>query len=227
MVKAIIKPGKLSPPADLRREEFDADNERILLANEKVDIVFIGDSITEGWNVRVAFANFGNVYNRGISGDVIHIIEKRFEADALQLKPRVIVVHGGINNTFPFFEATEETLPALIEEAYQTFVASYRRIFEMCRIRDQKVIACAMTPLSEAPSLGAQARKEAVVRMNKALQELCLEHKVPFADYHTPLAEVDGMTAQQGKTHDGLHPNDNGYCRMDRIIRAILAAYLH
>ena len=47
MKREILKPGKLFPPADLRRDEFDADNERLLMAEEAVDIVFIGDSITE------------------------------------------------------------------------------------------------------------------------------------------------------------------------------------
>lgn len=67
-----------------------------------MDIVFIGDSITEGWDVRREFGDLGNTVNRGISGDVIDIIEKRFAADVLQLKPRVAVINGGVNNTFPF-----------------------------------------------------------------------------------------------------------------------------
>ena len=122
MKREILKLGKLSPPADPRREELDADNERILTAEEAVDIVFIGDSITEGWNVRQVFAGFGNVVNRGISGNAIHVIEKRFAADVLQLKPRMAVIHGGVNDTFPFFETAEEDMPAAIEKAVDTFV---------------------------------------------------------------------------------------------------------
>ena len=226
MEKHILKPGKLSPPADLRRDEFDTDNERILTAEETVDIVFIGDSITEGWNVRQAFAGFGNVVNRGISGDVIDIIEKRFAADVLQLKPRMAVIHGGVNNTFPFFETAEEDMPAAIEKAVNTFVASYEAMFEACRQAGQRVIACTITPLSEQPSPGALARKRTVVRMNGELLRLCAQYGVPCADYHTPLAEFDGLTAQPCLTYDGLHPHDSGYARMDRVIRPILTAAL-
>ncbi len=221
----ILKPGKLAPPADLRRDEFDADNERILTAGERVDIVFIGDSITEGWNVKNAFASVGSTVNRGISGDVIHIIEKRYAADVLQLHPSVAVIHGGVNNTFPLFEATPETMSAVAEEAVSTFTAAYRRLFEASRKAGQMVIACAITPLAEQPSPGAEARKETVVRMNGILRELCEEYGYPFADYHTALAEFDGKTAQPCLTYDGLHPNDRGYARMDRVIRPILQAW--
>lgn len=226
MKSEILKPGKLSPPADLRRDEFDADNERILTLKEAVDIVFIGDSITEGWNVRQAFAGFGNVVNRGISGDVIDIIEKRLAADVLQLKPRTAVIHGGVNNTFSFFETAEEDMPAAIEKAMDTFVRSYEAIFEACRQAKQRVIACTITPLAEQPSSGAAARKETVARMNGELFRLCSHYGVPCADYHTPLAEFDGLTAQPCLTYDGLHPNDAGYARMDRVIRPILTAAL-
>ena len=222
----ILKPGKLSPPADLKRDEFDADNERILLAKENVDVIFIGDSITEGWNVRNAFADLGNVYNRGISGDVIDIILRRIEADAVQMHPRVCVVHGGINNTFPFFSVPEDELPDCIEQAYNLFCNSYRSIFDLCKQNRLRIIACAITPLAEQPSPGATARKETVVRMNTALKEMCAAYGVPFADYHTPLVQLDGFTAQDGLTYDGLHPNDNGYVRLDAVIRPILTALL-
>ena len=224
-MKEIIKPGKLAPAADVRRDKFDEHNEQLILSGQKVDIVFIGDSITEGWNVSNAFESIGYTVNRGISGDVIDIIEKRFAADVLQLNPEVVVVHGGVNNTFPFFSTPEDELPQAIEHAVRVFTESYDKIFRACKEAGQKVVACAITPLSEQPSAGALARKQTVVRMNAALQELCWQYQVPFADYHTPLAEFDGMTAQPCITYDGLHPNDSGYARMDRVIRAILMAF--
>lgn len=61
--------------------------------------------------------------------------------------------------------------------------------------------------------------------MNGELQRLCRVYGVPYADYHTPMAELDGKTAQPGLTGDGLHPSDAGYARMDRVIRPILTAY--
>ena len=221
----IIRPGRLAPAADVRRDLFDEQNEQLILSKQKVDIVFIGDSITEGWNVSNAFASIGFTVNRGISGDVIDIIEKRFAADVLQLNPEVVVIHGGVNNTFPFFSTAENELPQAIDHAVQVFTESYDKIFRACKAAGQKVIACAITPLSEQPSIGALARKQTVVRMNAVLQELCCQYHVPYADYHTSMAEYDGMTAQPCITYDGLHPNDSGYARMDRVIRPILMAF--
>ena len=226
MKREILKPGKLFPPADLRREAFDEDNERLILAEEEVDIVFIGDSITEGWNVRQAFADFGRAVNRGISGDVIDVIEKRFAADVLQLKPRVAVINGGVNNTVPFFEMEAATLPAAIPAVVDTFVRSYKAMLTACRQAGQQVVAGTITPLAEQPSPGASARKETVVRMNEELLRLCAEFGVPCADYHTPLAECDGLTVQPCITYDGVHPNAAGYARMARVLRPILTAVL-
>ncbi len=226
MKREILKPGMLFPPADLRRDEFDADNERLLMAEEALDIVFIGDSITEGWDVRQEFADLGKAVNRGISGDVIDIIEKRFAADVLQLKPKVAVINGGVNNTFPFFETAAEALPPAIEEVVSTFVRSYEAMFAACRQAGQRVIASTITPLAEQPSPGATARKATVARMNQELLQLCVRYGVPCADYHTALAEFDGLTAQPCITLDGVHPNASGYARMARVIRPILTAFL-
>lgn len=62
--------------------------------------------------------------------------------------------------------------------------------------------------------------------MNQELLQLCVRYGVPCADYHTALAEFDGLTAQPCITLDGVHPNASGYARMARVIRPILTAFL-
>lgn len=227
MQKEIIKPGKLFPAADVRRDEFDADNQRILLADETVDIVFLGDSITEGWDVRREFFDLGNAVNRGISGDIIDVMEKRLAADVLQLKPRVAVINGGVNNMIPFFEMKEADFPAAIQEVLTTFVRAYEGIFAACRQAGQRIVASTITPLAETPSSPeTQARKETAVRMNRQLLELCARYGIPCVDYHTPMAALDGVSVQPGLTRDGIHPNEAGYARMARAIRPVLTAML-
>lgn len=225
MKKEVLKPGYFGvQDLDCMRDGFDLDNGRIILSGTKTDIVFIGDSITFGWDVSENFKEFGTVVNRGISGDNIIYIEKRFDADALQLEPKVIVLMAGVNNTSILFDTPPEEMDYVIENEFALFAEAYQRIIKCCVAKKQKIIIGAITPLSEQPSPAAWARRRTVVRMNRYLQDLCDTYGLPFADYHTPLCEFDGITAQPCLTHDGLHPNGMGYERMDRVIRPILRA---
>src|SRR5258706_5896858 len=60
-------------------------------------IVFMGDSITDGWKLDQYFP--GEPYvNRGISGQTTPQMLLRFRPDVIDLKPRVVVILAGTND---------------------------------------------------------------------------------------------------------------------------------
>jgi len=60
-------------------------------------VVFMGDSITEGWHLDQSFP--GKPYiNRGISGQTTPQMVLRFHQDVVNLKPKAVVILGGIND---------------------------------------------------------------------------------------------------------------------------------
>src|SRR5450631_3750166 len=63
-------------------------------------VVFMGDSITEGWHFICADGSFpGKPYiNRGISGQTTPQMVLRFRQDVIDLKPKVVVILGGTND---------------------------------------------------------------------------------------------------------------------------------
>ena len=63
--------------ADNRRDTFDVMNWSILESQKKIDCVFIGDSITEYWDVQLFFRELGVIVNRGICGDVVYGVASR------------------------------------------------------------------------------------------------------------------------------------------------------
>ncbi|MFQ8952989.1 MAG: hypothetical protein ACLR56_08280 [Oscillospiraceae bacterium] len=67
----MIKPGNFGKnvPADNRRGDFDFGNEQILYLKRSVDILFIGDSITQLWDHYAYFGTKCYIVNRGIGGD--------------------------------------------------------------------------------------------------------------------------------------------------------------
>ena len=65
----------------------------------EVRVVFLGNSIFEGWSVaRPEFFKDKPYYNRGISGQVTAQMLLRFQDDVVQLQPDVLVLKAGIND---------------------------------------------------------------------------------------------------------------------------------
>ena len=69
-----------------------------LAANEN-RIVFMGNSITEGWsNLQPSFFANPQYINRGISGQTTPQMLVRFRQDVIALEPSVVVILAGIND---------------------------------------------------------------------------------------------------------------------------------
>ena len=99
-MKKQIKPGMFGTgaAADSYRRGFDLLNSQVIYSGKRPDILFIGDSITNWWDLNLYFGDMGYVVNRGIGGDCTDIILKRSDADVFQLEPKTVVYMAGIND---------------------------------------------------------------------------------------------------------------------------------
>jgi len=87
------------------------------VATSEPRIVFMGDSITQGWKLPKP-----NYINRGISSETTPQMLVRFRRDVIALKPAAVVILGGINdiagNTGPSTpEMIEDNLMSMTELA--------------------------------------------------------------------------------------------------------------
>ena len=74
------------------------DNAKLLASGAKVDVVFLGDSITEGWaRTDPEFFSKG-IVGRGISAQTTPQLLVRMHADVIALKPRVVHIMAGTND---------------------------------------------------------------------------------------------------------------------------------
>src|SRR5262249_18996100 len=88
-------------------------------------VVFMGDSITDGWQ-QPRYGGFfpGKPYvDRGISGQTTPQMLLRFRPDVIDLKPKVVVILGGTNdipgNTGPMAnEEIQDNLASMSELAH-------------------------------------------------------------------------------------------------------------
>ena len=202
--------------ADGRRWEFDFKNGVLVTNRTPIDAVFIGDSITHFWELNAYFRRFGLVVNRGIAGDKAHILARRFEADALQLRPRACVLLVGVNNTWG--PGTPEEIPALVAD-------SHRRMLAMARERNIPLLVGSLLPVGEGCE-DYPRRNLLIRRINGRLRELCAESGAPYVDYHAAFAGPDGLTMREGLSDDGIHPHVIGYNRMAEVLTPFLQAAL-
>lgn len=171
-------------------------------------VVFMGDSITQGWHLDESFP--GKPYvNRGISGQTTPQMVLRFHQDVIDLKPKVVVILGGTNdiagNTGPMtLEETEENLEAMAE------MASAHRI---------KVVLCSVMPVYDYLWRPGLTPAPKIDEVNAWMQSYAAEKGYIYVDYHTAMKdERDGLPATLSK--DGVHPLPSGYAVMTKLAEA-------
>jgi lysophospholipase L1-like esterase len=203
------KRGLLSDPAGLAR--YRADNARLRASAARVDIVFMGDSITEGWQAkRPAFFRAGRV-NRGISGQTTPQMLLRFMADVVSLKPRAVHIMGGTNdiagNTGPMTaEMTEDNVRAMSAIARQHRIA---------------VLLASIPPAGRFPWRPEVEPAPRITELNAWLRRFASETGATYVDYHSALADAYGAM-KPGLASDGVHPTEAGYDVMARVAEPAL-----
>ncbi len=171
-------------------------------------VVFMGDSITEGWHLADSFP--GKPYiNRGISGQTTPQMLVRFRQDAIALKPKAVVILAGTNdiagNTGPMTpEQTEDNLASMAE------LASANGI---------KVVLCSILPAFDYPWQPGLTPAPKILAINKWLRAYAAEHGSVYVDYHTAMKDDrDGLPA--ALSGDGVHPSPAGHAVMAPLAEA-------
>jgi len=175
-------------------------------------VVFMGDSITDGWNLASFFA--GKPYvNRGIGGQTTPQMLVRMFPDVIDLHPAALIILAGTNdiggNTGP------ET-PTMVEENLQAMT-------ELAQKHDIKVILCSVLPVSDYTQYNRTTKRPPadILKINAWIKQYAAEAHTIFADYYAALADAQGML-RQGYSEDGVHPNAKGYAVLAPVAEAAI-----
>ncbi len=177
-------------------------------------IVFMGDSITEGWPFLEFFA--GKPYvNRGISGQTTPQMLIRFRPDVIALKPSLVILMAGINdiagNTGP------STLEMIADNIYS--------MAELAKANHIKVILCSVLPAYDFPWATGLQPAEKVVNLNKLIQKYADANGILYLDYYSAMVnEQKGLNAAY--SNDGVHPNKTGYEVMNPLVEKAITKVL-
>ena len=171
-------------------------------AGQQSELIFIGDSITEGWEKSGApvwqrhYAQY-HALDLGFGGDHTENVLWRIAHGELDgIAPKVAVVMIGTNNTGDR------------QEDPRTTAAGVRRILDEIRTRlpQTKILLLAVFPRDEKPDSTLRQINE---RVNQIISGFA-DAQITFLNINKSLLNVDG-TLSRDVMPDLLHPNEKGY----------------
>jgi len=188
-------------------------------------VVFMGDSITDGWRLADSFP--GKPYvNRGIGGQTTAQMLVRMYPDVIALRPAAVIIFAGTN------DIAGNNGPQTLTMIQQNLMA----MTELAQAHGIRVILCSVMPVTDArtapPERGGgsinqtRARPPAdILKLNAWIRSYATSVKAGFADYYAATVGEDGLL-RADRTGDGLHPNAAGYELMTLVAQAAIDAAL-
>jgi len=196
-----------------------ADNDAKLKPAAKGErrVVFLGDSITDSWELSHYFPHKPYV-NRGISGQTTPQMLVRFRPDVIDLQPKAVLILAGTNdlagNTGPMtLEMIENNLASMSDLARSHSIA---------------LVFASLLPVSDyGPDKQTMHRlPEKIRQLNAWIQRYCQKHGLIYLDYYSHLLDKNGML-RGDLSQDGLHPNAAGYKIMAPLADAAIRKALY
>lgn len=211
--------------ADVRRKEFDIKNHSILRAQKVPTFLFIGDSITQYWELDTYFDTAHNlIINRGIAGDTTTYLNQRFAVDALQLKPHYCILGIGINDSINLEGDYWKLIPPRpYEEVLHLAQENIESIILQAQKSSTKLILTTLLPIAIPISQHEAERRQYICDMNLWLLTKAEQYKLPIINYYKALTYPGANKPLDNITIDGLHPNANGYEIMALLVKSTLA----
>jgi lysophospholipase L1-like esterase len=194
---------------------YKLENRMVAASGVPVTIVFIGDSITEGWaTIRPDFFTSGRI-GRGIGGQTTPQMVLRMISDVVSNKPTLLHILGGTN------DVAENTGPITPEQS----IANISMMISIARQSRIKVLLGAIPPAADFWWRPGLEPAEKIQMLNGKLKILAHETGCEWIDYHNALQDgVGGMKAAY--SDDGIHPNAAGYEVMEGLVATIITTKL-
>ena len=177
-------------------------------ANNRV--VFMGNSITEGWiQMRPEFFNNKDYINRGIGGQTTPQMLLRFREDVINLNPSVVIILAGTNDI-----AGNSGYISL-----ESIIDNIKSMSEIANANGIKVIISSILPAIDYPWKPGLDPAPKINKINKALKVFSEENNFIYLDYYSAMEDGKGGLKVPDYTaaNDLVHPNKAGYLVMEKL----------
>jgi lysophospholipase L1-like esterase len=194
-------------------------NAELAKSGGQVEVVFLGDSITDAWDTERFATWFPDKHylNRGISGQTTPQMLVRLKPDVLAFKPKAMVLLAGTN------DIAGNTGPMTDGDIEQNVAA----IAELASAHGVKVVLASVLPVSNyhtKPDAPAQTIRRPMARikaLNEWLKSYASEHHHVYLDYFSAVTDQNGLLRAE-LSADDLHPNAEGYKIMAPLAQAAI-----
>lgn len=186
-----------------RRSLFDA------LPVKANDIVFLGNSITDGGEWAELFDN-RHVRNRGISGDRTDWMLRRIDT-LVAGHPKRLFLMIGINDLADGFTVEQ------VADNVARILDRFREGSRWTKLFVQSVLPVNGRDFDAFRNHYARAAD--IPRLNELLRALCEERGIVFIDLYTSFCDEEGHL-DATCTNDGLHLTGTGYLRWRDLLKS-------
>jgi lysophospholipase L1-like esterase len=179
---------------DILKEYYDGKiaaytEENKTLEEGELDVVFLGDSLTDGYDVARFYPQY-KVSNRGISGDTTVGLANRLDVCVYKVKPKVAVMLIGANNMDKMMDNYEDILIGFKEN-----------------VPDTKIVLLSLTSMS-----GEWGKKNQLAAYNNVqIKMLAEKYDYEFIDLYSALLNLETGEIYDEYTTDGGHLTEQGY----------------
>jgi lysophospholipase L1-like esterase len=207
-------PGKVPPRSWARLGQVWASDHarwKATASNDVGAVVFLGDSITEGWRTLAADFPKLKVANRGIGGDVTSGVLYRLKADVLSLNPVAIVLLIGTND---FGDGGN---PEDVAANMQLILLAIKNANP-----NTKVIVCKVMPRAEG---SGPIYAEKIQKANSLIEQFVKgQPNFVMCDTWGIFADEKGNPNPEDFNTDHLHLNAAGYAVWKKALDPVMAS---
>ena len=184
-------------------------------ANEQ-RVVFMGNSITEGWATsNPSFFSNPAYINRGIGGQTTPQMLLRFRQDVIDLQPKIVIILAGTN------DIAGNTGPITLEQIRDNILS----MVELAKANGIIPIVCSVLPAYDYPWSPGKSPNITIPKLNALLKAMAIAQKVPYLDYFSEMVDNrNGLPA--AFTTDEVHLTKQGYAVMEKLVTAAIAKAL-
>ena len=176
------------------------EEENLQYADQIVDAVFLGDSLTDGYDVKSYYPEY-TVLNRGIGGDTTIWLEQRLDVSLYAVQTKVAIMLIGANNMDSMFDHYEGILKSFKEKVPNT-----------------KIILLSLTSMSREWG----KKNQLAAYNNVKIKKLAEQYGFEFVDLYSALLNLETGEIYDEYTTDGGHLTPKGYQVVTSCIKPVL-----
>ena len=186
-------------------------------------VLFQGDSVTDcgrkyeeyndlgmGYPMMIAAA-FTALYpekklkflNRGKSGDRVMDLERRWEKDCIDIKPSILTILIGINDTWRRYDSKDPTSAKQFEDSYRSILTQAKK--------DKSMKLIIMEPYLLPVMQGQEEWTEDLDPKIQVTRKLAREFEALLIPLDGIFAQASSKVASTVWTPDGVHPTQAGH----------------